>query len=511
MSDSHYEPAERPPAAGGVRYRFANAEYDEVAGVLAVQGVRVAVELRPLRLLAELLGRVNEVVTKDELFEALWGGRVTVDHVLANAVSKLRAALGPEAGARIVNVPRVGYRLNGPVKRLASPAVQHELVAGQAVPGRSGYVLERRLDSATGSQVWLARSATLGQAHVFKFADDSAGLTALKREHTIYRVLQAELGPRDDFARVVDTHFHSAPYFIQCEYGGANLAAWADEGGQLAAMSLDERLSLFLQIARAVAAAHSVGVLHKDIKPANVLIDGEPTKWQIRLTDFGTGRLLEPARLAALELTTSGMLDGQELAVDPGGATMMYLAPEVMCGNASTVQSDVYALGVMLYQIVVGDLRRPLGTGWQREVGDELLVNDITSATQVDVTRRLLDVGQLLERVTQLEQRHARDKHLADMSAQSKATMADLQRRRARRPWVVALVLTLSLMVVGAVAQSLLIQKARDNEALERARAERVSDFLYRDVLHAPDLLTDNRTKPVQMIDVLRRAATLAP
>lgn len=79
---------------GGLRYRFADAEFDESDGRLRVAGHAVELEPRPLRLLLELLRHAGEVVTKEELFETVWEGRPTVDHVLANAISKLRSAFG---------------------------------------------------------------------------------------------------------------------------------------------------------------------------------------------------------------------------------------------------------------------------------------------------------------------------------------------------------------------------------------------------------------------------------
>jgi hypothetical protein len=92
------------------RYRFDDAEFDEARATLRVAGERVDLEQRPLQVLALLLQRVDEVVPRAELFDTVWEGRPTVDNVLANAVAKLRKALGA-AAARIVNVPRVGESL----------------------------------------------------------------------------------------------------------------------------------------------------------------------------------------------------------------------------------------------------------------------------------------------------------------------------------------------------------------------------------------------------------------
>src|SRR3546814_1571860 len=74
------------------RWRFGAVEFDEARHELRVAGLPVEIEHRPLQVLALLLRHVGEVVTKEELFDEVWAGRVTVDHVLATAVGKLRRA-----------------------------------------------------------------------------------------------------------------------------------------------------------------------------------------------------------------------------------------------------------------------------------------------------------------------------------------------------------------------------------------------------------------------------------
>src|SRR5262249_14488301 len=156
----------------------------------------------------------------------------------------------------------------------------------------------------------------------------------------------------------------------ECEYGGQSLTEWAAENDRLRALSLHERLGLLLQIAGAVAAAHQIGVLHKDLKPGNILIAPKnETLWQIRLTDFGSSRLLEPERLEELGITRHGMTVTTAVGASDMTGTFMYLAPELIAHQTPTVKSDIYALGVILYQLAVGDLRSPIVSGWERRVG----------------------------------------------------------------------------------------------------------------------------------------------
>jgi eukaryotic-like serine/threonine-protein kinase len=470
-------PATRDPRL--YRWRFGAVEYDEARHELRVAGLPVEVEHKPLQVLALLLRHPGEVVTKEELFDTVWAGRVTVDHVLATAVGKLRKALGPEGDGRIATVPRLGYRFEGPVERIAvgqRPASALRFEAGQAVPGREHFLFERALGQTLGSEVWLARHPRSQERRVFKFSLDGEHLSTIKREATLSRVLRDCLGEREDFVRVLDWNFEAAPFFLECEYGGQSLPEWAAEGDRLMAMDRADRIAFFARIADAVAAAHGIGVLHKDLKPANLLVAARGDGWQPRLTDFGHSRLLQPERLEALGITRLGMTVDD--AGDTGAGTPLYMAPELVTGQAPTVRSDLYALGVMLYQWLAGDLRRPMAPGWERDIGDPLLCGDIAAATDSDPAHRLADAAELAARLRSLSARH-----LARARAEAEARAAErlrgsLVRSRARRPWAVAAMVVLGL---GATCTSLLwwhSERQRHLAQQQTARAEAVVRFL---------------------------------
>jgi eukaryotic-like serine/threonine-protein kinase len=473
------------------RYRFGTAEFDEARIELRVNGLAVDLEQKPLQLLAELLRRSGEVVTREELFESVWAGRVTVDNVLANAVAKLRKALGAE-GERIVTQPRVGYRLSGPVERVA---VGRRLVsglnlrAGDAVTGREHYRLECQLGQSRGSEVWLSRHDKTREPRVFKFSADGERLPALKREATIYRVLLQSLGERSDFARVLDWNFEQPPFFLECEYAGQNLQQWAEDNDRLRGLSNTQRLALFLQIADAVAAAHSVGVLHKDIKPANVLVRsaGSADGWQAALTDFGSGRLLEPGRLEELGITQLGLTITQSQGAESSSGTPLYLAPELIAGQAPTVQSDVYALGYVLYQLMSGDLRKPMAPGWEHDITDSLLAEDIACATDGHPERRLSSVAELASRLRSLEARRAevaREKTDREAATRLKA---ELERGRARRPWIVAAMVAMLAGSAASLWLYLLADRARAEAQRQTALARAAYGFLRDDIVGAID------------------------
>lgn len=469
-------------------WRIGPIVFDEGARELRVNDAPVTLEPKPMQVLSVLLRHVGEVVTKPELFDTVWSGQVTVDHVLATAIGKLRHVLRAAPDVQIVTVPRVGYRLDAKVQRVIARKLSGghlHLKAGQPVPLRPNFQLQRALAQTENSEVWLAYNRRAGEHRVYKFATDARRLTSLKREATLARVLRESLGERPDFIRILDWNLVDLPFFLECEYGGASLREWADGTPGLTALCRSERIDLVLRIVDAVAAAHSVGVLHKDIKPDNVLIqaDESGTASSVRLTDFGSGGLLDPRKLAALGITRMGFTQTRDLAQDTVSGTLLYLAPELFSGTLPTAQSDVYALGVLLYQCLIGDFRKPLSSGWERDIDDPVLVDDIAAATDGDPQRRIASAAELAQRLRHLQQRRAQHaKAIADEQVLV-ATRAALERARARRPWII--VAGTALLVGMSFSLWMYRQAERGRAQAERflASASAVQSFLANDVV----------------------------
>lgn len=487
--------------AAGYRWTFSNAEFDEVRWELRVGGEPVELERKPLELLAQLLRHAGEVLTKDELLESVWTGRIVVEAALTNAIGKLRRALGDEAKSIIVTVPRIGYRLDGRVARKAVPALAPDSVlsAGDAVPSRPNYRLVERLARNDDSEVWRAEQPKSHEIRVFKFSLNGSRLPGLKREVTLTRLLRDALGDRPEFVRALDWDFEQAPYFVEFEFGGTSLDAWFAQHG--ASVDRAERLQLMALTADAVASAHEVGVLHKDLKPANLLVYGETGNWQPRLTDFGSGRLLDAGRLEALGITQLGLTRTQSLMSDSHSGTPLYLAPEVIAGKSPSIKSDLYALGVMLYQLVVGDFRRPLSPGWESDIDDPLLRQDIAEFADGDPDKRPSSARELAERLRTLEMRRTR--HELDLAMQSRIASNErkLALARARRPWIAAAMVVLAIGVGlslfyahraetasdEAQASSATAQEATKQAERNLKRANGVIAFLTQDVIGAAD------------------------
>jgi len=160
-----------------------------------------------------------------------------------------------------------------------------------------------------------------------RFAQERQALARLSHPH-IARLLDA--GASDD----------GLPYFVLEYVNGRPL----DEAAR--PLSLGQRLHLFLQLADAVAHAHRNLLVHRDLKPGNVLVDGDG---QIKLLDFGIAKALDP-------------LEGSDGHTTIGGQrpyTPNYASPEQVRGEPVSTATDIYSLGVLLYQMLTGT--RPTG------------------------------------------------------------------------------------------------------------------------------------------------------
>src|SRR5438552_16646421 len=179
-------------------------------------------------------------------------------------------------------------------------------------------------------EVYRAEDLTLGQVVVLKFlpkilSQDAAALTRFHAE-----VLTAQQVSLPNVCRVFDIGEADRTLFLTMEYvDGEDLASVVRRIGRL---SPDKATEIGRQLCAGLAAAHERGVIHRDLKPANVMIDGDGN---VRITDFGLA-------VAA----------GDADAVRAG--TPQYMAPEQLAGQPATAQSDIYALGLILFEIFTG-------------------------------------------------------------------------------------------------------------------------------------------------------------
>ncbi len=115
-----------------------------------------------------------------------------------------------------------------------------------------------------------------------------------------------------------------------------------------------------------------------------------------RLVDFGIGTLADPAVLGQHGVTASGFTRATTMQ---STGTPTYSPPEYLAGKPYTAQDDIYGLGVLLYQLITAHSSSPIAPGWERDISDPLLREDIAACVDGDPARRLPSAADLADRL----------------------------------------------------------------------------------------------------------------
>jgi eukaryotic-like serine/threonine-protein kinase len=472
---------------GRRRWHFAGAVLDERTLELLVKGADAELERKPLEVLIYLLERPGEVCTKDELLAGVWPGRILSETVLTKCIGRLRDALGDRDQEVIKTAYGFGYRFIAPVRveLVAAPQISRlDLHPGDHPPGRPLWSLVERLGMGGCGEAWRARHDKTHEERVFKFALDEASLGTLKREITAFRILNDSLGGGGHIVRLLDWNLEQMPFFTEAEYiGGGSLIDWAKSRGGLARIPLAERIEVVAKIATALAAVHSVGMLHKDLRPQHIFVKpvaGQPV--DIALGGFGSATVLDAAHADRLGITRLGFTK----TFVPSGhnpTTSLYRAPETLDGAPFTVKSDNYALGVILYQILTGDFHSAMPPGWTDHIADELLREDLALVADSNVRMRVADADVLARRLRTLEERRSELKRQREAQARAESLHRGLEPGRVRYAGVAVGVAAFVVGLAISTGFYLNARRAEESSRAAAAQAEAAAEFLAGEVL----------------------------
>jgi serine/threonine-protein kinase len=282
--------------------------------------------------MARMSRLLDEALPLDEAGRRAWLDALASEH--QDIAAALHDALLPnsaETNDPLVTLPKVG----ADDERVSAAA--SELGPGSRV---GPYELIKPLGAGGMAEVWLARRAD--GAFKREVALKLPMLTRLRkdleerfaRERDILASLE-----HPNIARLYDagTDSNGLPYLSMEYVAGQPITNWCDAHK----LAILERLRLLLQVLDGVQYAHERQVIHRDLKPSNILVS---ESGQVRLLDFGIAKLLRTEEADRTQLTS---VYGRALTPD-------YASPELLRGDTVDARSDVYSLGVLIYELLTG-------------------------------------------------------------------------------------------------------------------------------------------------------------
>ncbi|MFJ8431832.1 protein kinase [Kitasatospora sp. NPDC094019] len=213
--------------------------------------------------------------------------------------------------------------------------------------GNGRYVLQRVLGEGGMASVHLAydsvldRQVALKSMHAELGRDDSFKERFRREAQAVARLEHPNIVTVYDSGEDIAQDGSSTPYIVMQLIDGKGLRDAINEAvGQHGAMPVEEALRVTIGVLNALEASHDMGLVHRDIKPGNVMFD---RKGNVKVMDFGIARALESG---VTSMTQTGMVVG----------TPQYLSPEQALGKPVDARSDLYSVGVMLFEMITGQL-----------------------------------------------------------------------------------------------------------------------------------------------------------
>jgi serine/threonine-protein kinase len=376
-----------------------------------------------------------------------------------------------------------------------------------AQPKRAGpYLLERLISRGGMGEVWLASrvDGSYRQQVALKLVRSGLGIDLLLPRFQQERQFLAQLN-HPAIARLLDGGEapDGRPYLVMEYVEGEPLLQFCDHRK----LSLDERIRLFRKLCDAVEYAHRNLIVHRDIKPGNVLVTAEG---QPKLLDFGIAKLTESREASA---ATAFPL-----------VTPRYASPEQLRGESATTSTDVYSLGIVLFELLTGELPYRLKGESPAEIVTAITSQDarapskLLPASSAHVTR---DLDAILAKALAKDaaarypsvERFSADlgNYLDGLPVTARdGTRAYRFVKYVRRHWIgVTAAAVVALSLAGATVISVLAARTANRQ---RLRAQRVTHFLE-EVLQSPDptMIALGKGADTKISDVLASASAMIP
>ncbi|HEY3135522.1 MAG TPA: protein kinase [Blastocatellia bacterium] len=392
-------------------YYFDDVTVDRENFRVLKRGEAQPVPPRAFDLLIYLIEHRERVVEKQELFEQVWREAFVTDNALTRAVKDIRRAIGDDAGSPryIETLPKRGYRFIAQVTTVRKPPIVQAAQARRVddLSEVLNYKIVRKLGQGGGGVVYVAEDTRLQRQVVLKFLSDELIDDESARERFLREARLASALDHPNICIIHEINETGGLHFIAMQYVEGKSLKQLIAGRPL---DIDAALAVAIQIGDGLANAHERMIVHRDIKPGNIVISGGG---QVKILDFG---------LAKSFAYSPGTSSGDPTELTRQGAqvgTPAYMSPEQVRGEAADHRSDIFSFGVVMYEMVTG--RSPFKGGNKTPI-------DVMHSVTHDAPRRVSEINHSVPPQLEVIIERAMQKDAADRYQTTRELLDDLRK-----------------------------------------------------------------------------------
>jgi serine/threonine protein kinase/tetratricopeptide (TPR) repeat protein len=346
-------------------------ELDVRAYELRRSGQLLKLERIPTAVLLLLIEGRGELVSRDQIADRVWGKDVFLDtdNSINAAIRKIRQVLAddPEQPRFVQTLTGRGYRFIAPVEEASPPTASSTASSSQALDAQdligkkvSHYRVLQVLGGGGMGVVYQAEDLKLGRRVAIKFLPSELSTNSKAFERFEREARAASALDHPNICSVYQLgEYEGQPFIVMQLLEGQTLREWIEiAAGKPGPERWKQMFSLAVEIADGLEAAHQKGIIHSDIKPANIFIT---TKGHVKILDFGIAKYLGTDELHRAPMReTAGSGDApatiDSLATRTGASvgTPSYLSPEQILGLKLDARTDLFSFGLVLYEMATG-------------------------------------------------------------------------------------------------------------------------------------------------------------
>ncbi|MDA1276050.1 MAG: protein kinase [Verrucomicrobia bacterium] len=311
---------------------------------------------------------------------------------------------------------------------------------------RTRWVLDQKIRNGWFGEVWSAKEEGTSEKRMIECCFRTDKVELLAKESETMSVIKRKLTENRNVLRIFDISLEKPPFFILFEhFEGKDLKTWAGEAGGAASIPFSTRLELVAQVASGLQGVSDAKLVHKTLTPDHILVMGTGqtlNDLQVKITNLSIGHIgqcpslklevpevarvpeppqevPEPATETPEPAVSSETEDAPQKA--PLDETQMYTAPEVIAGRQATIQSDIYSVGVLLCQFVLGNLSELLSPERVKDVVAGLKRDALVPCFSENPAERPDNPGKITQELRNLiKDRESRSAQSADRSRRRK-------------------------------------------------------------------------------------------